>query len=204
MDADRLTEFSRLRDEALVCRRCKLCTTRNQVVFGEGNESAEVMFVGEGPGRQEDLSGRPFVGRAGELLTRIIEKGMGVPRSRVYIANIVKCRPTVDMKMEKDRAPDPEETSACSPYLEEQIRLIAPKAIVALGGPSSKFLLGTQEGITRLRGRWGEFRGVPVMPTFHPSYVLRNGGDKSPLRRDVWDDIQKVMERIGWPIPGRS
>lgn len=203
MEADRLREFSHVRETALACRKCKLCTTRNQVVFGEGSEDAEVMFVGEGPGRQEDLTGRPFVGRAGELLTRIIEKGMGVPRSRVYIANIVKCRPTVDMRMEKDRAPDPEETAACSPFLEEQIRLIAPKAIIALGGPSSKFLMRTQEGITRLRGRWGEFNGVPVMPTYHPSYVLRNGGDKSPLRRDVWEDIQKVMEKVGWPVPGR-
>ena len=162
------------------------------------------MFIGEGPGRQEDLSGRPFVGRAGELLTRMIEKGMGVSRSKVYIANIVKCRPTVDLKFERDRPPEPDETAACSPYLLRQIELIQPKVIVTLGGPSTKFLLNTATGITRLRGQWGEFRGIPVMPTFPPSYVLRNGGDRSPLRREVWHDIKLVLEKLGWPIPTKS
>jgi DNA polymerase len=186
------------------CRQCRLHTTRTQTVFGEGNPRAEVLFIGEGPGRQEDLSGRPFVGRAGELLTRIIELGMGVPRSQVYIANIVKCRPTVDLKFERDRPPEPDEVAACSPYLIRQIELIRPRVIVTLGGPATKFLLATATGITRLRGRWAEYRGIPVMPTYHPSYVLRNGGDRSPLRKDVWHDIKLVLERLGWPIPGRS
>ncbi|MBI3394465.1 MAG: uracil-DNA glycosylase [Spirochaetia bacterium] len=199
-DAERGQNMELLRTEAMSCVKCKLSRTRNKVVFGEGNERAEVMFIGEGPGRQEDATGRPFVGRAGELLTRIIENGMKVPRSHVYIANIVKCRPTVDLAMQKDRPPDLEETACCSPYLTRQIELIAPKAIIALGGPSTKFLLKTNEGITRLRGTWGSFNGIPVMPTYHPSYVLRQGGDKSPAKRDVWEDIKKVMEKVGWPI----
>ncbi|MEQ9366674.1 MAG: uracil-DNA glycosylase [Leptospirales bacterium] len=197
-------ELEELRSGVAACEKCRLHATRTRTVFGEGDFAADVMFIGEGPGRQEDLSGRPFVGRAGELLTRIIEQGMGVPRSRVYIANIVKCRPTVDLKFERDRPPEPDETAACSPYLLRQIELIQPKVIVTLGGPSTKFILNSATGITRLRGRWGEFRGIPVMPTFHPSYVLRNGGDRSPLRREVWNDIKLVLERLGWPIPTKS
>lgn len=191
-------------DEVGNCQRCRLCGTRTQTVFGEGNPAAEVMFIGEGPGKQEDITGRPFVGRAGELLTRIIEMGMGVPRSRVYIANLVKCRPTVDMKMERDRPPDPEELQSCAPYILKQVEIIRPGVIVALGSPSSKFLLNTTSGITRLRGTWGEYRGIPVMPTFHPSYLLRNGGESSPLKRDVWNDIKMVMDRVGWTVPARK
>ena len=160
------------------------------------------MFIGEGPGKTEDETGRPFVGRAGELLTRIIENGMGLSRQDVYIANVVKCRPTVDQKGVKDRPPDPEETAACSPYLIRQIELIKPEVIVTLGNPSTRFLLNTQIGITKLRGIWGEYRGIPLMPTYHPSYVLRNGGEKSPLRRDVWEDIKMVMEKLGMPVSG--
>lgn len=186
------------------CQQCRLATTRKTFVFGEGNPAAEVMFIGEGPGRQEDQTGRPFVGRAGQLLTRIIEKGMGVPRARVYIANIVKCRPTVDLRGERDRAPEADEVGACHPILLQQIDIIRPKVIVTLGGPSTKFILNTTTGITRLRGSWGDFRGIPVMPTFHPSYVLRNGGDRSPLRREVWEDIKQVLEKIGWPIPAKG
>ena len=193
-----------LKKEAGNCAKCKLSTTRTQVVFGEGNPNADVMFVGEGPGRQEDLTGRPFVGRSGELLTRIIEKGMGVPREDVYIANVVKCRPTEDLAFEQDRAPDREETEACQPFLLKQIELIQPKVIVTVGGPAAKLLLNTTDGITRLRGRWADFRGIPVMPTYHPAYVLRNGGDKSPLRRDVWADIQMVLQKLGWAIPGKG
>lgn len=191
-----------LEEEALQCKKCKLCATRTKVVFGEGNPNADIMFIGEGPGKQEDLQGRPFVGRAGELLTRIIEKGIGIPRPRVYIANIVKCRPTVDLKFLKDRPPEFDEIESCTPYLLKQIAIIRPSVIVALGNPSTKFLLKTTRGITKMRGNWGDFEGVPVMPTYHPSYVLRNGGDKSPLRKDVWEDIKKVMERIGMAIPG--
>lgn len=201
MNDERIALLSALRDQALACRNCRLAATRTTVVFGEGNPAAEVMFIGEGPGRNEDLTGRPFVGRSGELLTRIIEGGFGVPRAQVYIANIVKCRPTVDLKFEKDRPPDPDERAACTPFLLRQIEIIRPKAIVALGGPASKFLLDTEVGVTRLRGKWGEFRGVPVMPTYHPSYVLRNGGDASPLKRDVWEDVKQVLVRLGWPIP---
>lgn len=193
-----------LKATAMACKLCRLATTRKTVVFGEGNPNAKVMFIGEGPGATEDATGRPFVGRAGELLTRIIEKGMGVPRSEVYIANIVKCRPTVNQEMKKDRPPEPDEVEACTPFLLNQIKLISPRVIVTLGGPSTKFILGTKEGITKLRGKWGEFQSIPVMPTYHPSYVLRNGGDKSPLRRDVWEDIKLVMERAGIPIPPQS
>ena len=194
-------DWQSLQKEAQSCRKCRLCETRRNVVFGEGNPEARVMFIGEGPGKTEDETGRPFVGRAGELLTRIIESGMGLSRSQVYIANVVKCRPTVDQKGSRDRPPDPEETAACSPYLLRQIELIRPEVIVTLGNPSTRFLLNTSLGITRLRGQWAEFRGTPVMPTYHPSYVLRNGGEKNPLRRDVWEDIKKVMEKLGLPIP---
>lgn len=195
------TQLETLQFQASACEKCRLATTRNLVVFGEGNPQAKVMFIGEGPGKQEDLTGRPFVGRAGELLTRIIENGMGIPRSEVYIANIVKCRPTVDLRMVKDRPPEKDEVEACTPFLLGQLEIIQPSAIVSLGGPSTKFLLKTNVGITKLRGIWGEFMGVPVMPTYHPSYVLRNGGDKSLLRRDVWSDIKQVMIKAGLPIP---
>ncbi len=190
-----------LRKQVEECSGCRLAATRTMTVFGEGDPGAEVMFIGEGPGRQEDLTGRPFVGRAGELLTRIIELGMGIPRSGVFIANLVKCRPTVDMKMERDRPPDRDELEACSHFIRRQVEIIQPRVIVALGSPSAKFLLETTTGITALRGKWGEFCGIPVMPTYHPSYVLRNGGDASPLRRDVWDDIKKVLRKLGRPVP---
>lgn len=190
------SQWDILKEEISICNRCKLATTRNKIVFGEGNPNAEILFIGEGPGRKEDESGRPFVGRAGELLTRIIENGMGLSREEVFIANIVKCRPTVDMAMNKDRPPDKEEVAACSPYLLRQIELIDPKAIITLGSPSTRFLLNTTTGITRLRGKWHEYKGIKVMPTFHPSYVLRNGGEKSPLRKEVWNDIQMVMNYL--------
>lgn len=202
---DREKSLRELGRQVEQCRRCRLAGTRTRIVFGEGSPSAEVMFIGEGPGNQEDLSGRPFVGRAGELLTRIIERGMGMSRSQVYIANLVKCRPTVDMKMARDRPPDPDEVATCTPYLLRQVEIIRPRVIVALGSPSTKFLLKTETGITRMRGNWGEFNGIPVMPTFHPSYVLRNGGETSPLRKEVWEDIKKVLEKLGRPVPaGRA
>jgi uracil-DNA glycosylase len=190
-----------LREQVELCTRCRLAATRTKTVFGEGDPDAEIMFIGEGPGKQEDLTGRPFVGRAGELLTRIIELGMGIPRTGVFIANLVKCRPTVDMKMERDRPPDRDELETCSTFIRRQVEIIQPRVIVALGSPSAKFLLDTTSGITSLRGTWGEFCGIPVMPTYHPSYVLRNGGDASPLRRDVWDDIKKVLLKLGRPVP---
>ena len=195
-------KLQQLKLQAESCIACKLATTRNRVVFGEGNPDARVMFIGEGPGRREDELGRPFVGRSGELLTRIIENGMKLSRESVYIANIVKCRPTVDMEMQKDRAPDQEEVAACSHFLQKQIELIQPEVIVTLGGPSTKFILNSKEGITRLRGQWHSYREIPVMPTFHPSYILRNGGDKSPLKKDVWQDIQLVIKKLDENNPG--
>ncbi len=175
------------------CKRCKLHQTRNLIVFGEGSADADIMFIGEGPGREEDASGRPFVGRAGQLLTAIIEKGFKIPRSDVYIANIVKCRPTVNQAGTRDRPPEDDERSACTPFLLKQIEIIKPKVIVTLGNPSTRYLLQTKTGITKMRGNWGLFRDIPVMPTYHPSYILRNGGDKSPLKRDVWHDVQKIL-----------
>jgi DNA polymerase len=204
MKLDKEKLLKELRERVMECSRCKLATTRTKLVFGEGNPDPNIVFIGEGPGKNEDLTGRPFVGRSGELLTRIIERGIGIPRSEVYIANIVKCRPTVDMKMVKDRPPDREELESCTPFLLEQLKILEPKVIVTLGSPATKFLLNTKIGITKLRGKWGEFAGIPVMPTYHPSYVLRNGGDKSPLRRDVWEDIKQVMKFLGMEIPSKK
>ncbi len=200
----KLLQLEELKKEMYQCTKCKLCNTRHEIVFGEGDPDAEIMFIGEGPGKNEDLKGRPFVGRSGELLTRIIENVMGVERKDVYIANIVKCRPTVDQLMIKDRAPDSEELDSCTPYLLKQLEIIKPKIIITLGSPSTKFLLKTKIGITKLRGKWGKFADIPVMPTFHPSYVLRNGGDKSPLMKDVWEDIKKAMEHLNMPIPEKK
>jgi len=192
-------QWQSLAEEVSNCVKCKLAITRNKVVFGEGNPHAQIMFIGEGPGSQEDMEGRPFVGRAGQLLTRIIENGMKMSRSDVFITNIVKCRPSVDMAMKKDRPPDKDEVAACSPYLLRQIEMISPRVIITLGSPSTKFLLQTNLGITQLRGKWHTFQGIPVMPTYHPSYVLRNGGDSSPLKKDVWHDIKMVLDLLANP-----
>ncbi len=192
-----MKSLEELRLETLSCKKCKLHTTRNQVVFGEGSSRAEILFIGEAPGKQEDLSGRPFVGKSGDLLTRIIEKAMGIPRSDVYIANINKCRPTVDLKFEKDRPPDKEEIEACSPYLLQQIALILPKVIVTLGNPSTRFLLKTTEGISTLRGKWSSFQTIPVMPTYHPSFILRNGVSGSKIQKEMWSDMLLVLDKLG-------
>jgi DNA polymerase len=185
--------------EARGCNLCRLAATRKQVVFGEGNPNARLMFIGEGPGKDEDASGRPFVGRAGQLLTRIIENGLKLKRDEVYIANVVKCRPTVDGLGQRDRPPSPDEVAACAPYLKQQIELVSPEVIVTLGNPATKFLLGTAEGITRLRGKWQSYNGIPVMPTYHPSFLLRNGGDagNTPHKREVWNDMKMVIEKLG-------
>jgi len=183
-----------LKQIALGCRKCKLCLTRKNVVFGEGNPNADLMFIGEGPGKTEDETGRPFVGLAGQLLTRIIENGLKISRENVYIANVVKCRPTVEMKGEKDRPPDEEEVNACSPYLIRQIELIKPKIIITLGNPSTRFFLNTKLGITKLRGNVYYYKDIPVVPTYHPSFVLRNGGENSPLKKDVWEDMKIVLK----------
>lgn len=190
---DFVDSLEALKKITLECKKCKLCLTRKNVVFGEGNPNAIYMFIGEGPGKTEDETGRPFVGRAGELLTRIIEKGMKIPREEVYIANVVKCRPTLEMKGEKDRPPDLEEVQSCSPFLVRQIEIIKPKVIIALGNPSSQFLLNTKIGVTKLRGKVYYYKSIPVVVTYHPSYVLRNGGENSPLKKDVWEDIKLIL-----------
>ncbi len=189
-------QLQQLRENIGDCRRCKLAATRTHIVFGEGNPEARVMFIGEGPGRDEDIQARPFVGRAGVLLTAIIEKGMLLMRGDVYIANVVKCRPTVDLAFQRDRPPEPDEADACGVFLKKQIEIIRPDVIVTLGNPSTKFLLKTSQGITKIRGTWFQYEGIPVMPTYHPSYVLRNGGDNSPLKKEVWEDIKQVIARL--------
>lgn len=168
------------------CHKCPLGEDRLNLVFGEGNENAEVVFVGEAPGADEDEQGRPFVGRAGQLLRKIIG-AMGYEPEEVYIANILKCRPPMN------RDPLPEEIERCFPYLAPQLKLIKPKVIVALGKHAAHALLGVKTPITKLRGNWGRFQGIPVMPTFHPSYLLRNMGGK----REVWDDMQEVLKVLG-------
>ncbi len=165
------------------CPRCKLSKTRTNIVFGQGNPKAELMFVGEAPGRDEDEQGLAFVGRAGQLLTKIIE-AMGKKRDDVFIANVLKCRPP------NNRNPEPDEVASCRPFLDEQIRLITPKVIVTLGTFAAQAILETDEPIGRMRGRWREIRGVRVMPTFHPAFLLR-----SPERKkDVWEDMKLVRD----------
>jgi len=174
------------------CRRCKLAPHRKHLVFGVGNPGARLVFVGEAPGRDEDLQGEPFVGRAGQLLTEIITKGMKLRREDVYIANVIKCRPP------ENRNPEPDEVASCEPFLLRQLELIGPEVIVALGKFAVQSLLRTKTPITQLRGRWANYHGIQLMPTFHPAYLLRNPGDK----RLVWEDIQKVMRALG--IGGRA
>lgn len=169
------------------CQRCRLGKGRTRLVFGVGNPDARLMFVGEGPGRDEDLRGEPFVGRAGMLLTDIIEKGMRLKRSDVYICNVVKCRPP------ENRNPEPDEVETCSPFLRRQIELVQPEVIVALGKFAAQTLLASSTPITKLRGNWAQYQGVPLMPTLHPAYLLRNPGDK----KLVWEDIKSVMARLG-------
>jgi DNA polymerase len=166
------------------CRRCRLSEGRTQIVFGEGDPSAAMMFVGEGPGEQEDSSGVPFCGRAGELLTNMIEKGLGIARREVYICNIVKCRPP------NNRTPQQDEVAACRLFLDAQISAVRPRVIVSLGKPASSLLLGREIAITKVRGTWHEYRGIPVMPTFHPAFVLRQYTPEN--RRLVWEDLKRA------------
>jgi uracil-DNA glycosylase family 4 len=176
------------------CRRCPLHEKRTNTVFGEGDPAADLMFVGEGPGADEDRQGRPFVGKAGRLLDDIISKGMGLRREQVFIANVVKCRPP------ENRNPEPSEIAMCAPYLHAQIDFIRPKVIVALGKFAAQVLLDTGAPISKLRGRWSEYRGVRLMPTFHPAYLLRNPADKSL----AWKDIQAVMSDLGLQPPAKG
>jgi uracil-DNA glycosylase family 4 len=175
------------------CRRCKLCSGRTNIVFGVGDPEARLLFVGEGPGEDEDRQGIPFVGKAGELLTKIITSGMGLRREDVYIANVVKCRPP------GNRNPQPDEIVACEPFLVRQVELVRPEVIVSLGTFATQALLRDRTPISRRRGVWHEFRGIPLMPTFHPAYLLRTPSDK----RLVWEDVQLVMARLGLPVPPR-
>jgi DNA polymerase len=176
------------------CTRCGLATGRTQTVFARGTGTSRLMFVGEGPGADEDAQGFPFVGKAGQLLDRMIS-AMGFTRDEVYVANIVKCRPP------NNRKPEPEEMAACMPYLTEQIELVAPEVIVALGATALQGMFGTGEGIMRVRGRWRLYQGrIPVMPTFHPAYLLRTPAAK----REVWDDLQAVLRQMGRTAPSRG
>src|SRR2546428_616801 len=179
-----------VRTELGECTRCKLHKTRTNIVFGVGNPEARLMFVGEGPGEDEDLQGYPFVGKAGQLLTKMIE-AMGLRREDVYICNTVKCRPP------NNRNPEPEELLACEPFLKGQLGAVKPEAIVTLGKFAAQALLREQTPITRLRGQWREYQGIPVMPTFHPAYLLRSPAEKSK----VWEDLKQVMKRLRLPIP---
>jgi DNA polymerase len=171
-------------DIGVACTRCKLCSLgRTKVVFGKGHAKARLMFVGEAPGEEEDERGEPFVGRSGQLLTKIIE-AIGLSREQVYIANVIKCRPPAN------RNPEPDEVASCEPYLFRQIDVIQPKVIVPLGKFAAQSLLKTMDPITKLRGRQFDYRGAVLIPTFHPAYLLRNPSAK----REVWDDMKKVRE----------
>jgi DNA polymerase len=174
-----------LREEIGDCQRCKLCKKRKSIVFGEGSSHAHLMFVGEGPGRDEDIQGRPFVGEAGKLLTKLIEK-LGMRRDNVYIANIVKCRPP------HNRNPEEDEIATCRPFVEKQIEIIEPRVIVCLGKIAAQSLLRLKVPISRMRGAFQKFNDISVMPTFHPAYLLRNPEDKWL----TWDDMQQVMEKL--------
>jgi DNA polymerase len=187
-----------LRARVITCQICPhLASSRQNAVFGVGSIRAELMFVGEAPGADEDAAGEPFVGKAGQLLTKIIE-AMGMSRQTVFIANILKCRPDTPGQEFGNRKPTTEEMKTCIPYLIEQIELIRPKVIVALGLTAVEGLLGISSGITKIRGNWHEFQGTPVMPTYHPAYLLRN--QTLSIKREVWEDMLQVMERLGSPI----
>ena len=190
--------MAELRARALACVKCPhLASSRKNVVFGVGSIDAELMFIGEAPGADEDELGEPFVGRAGQLLTKIIQ-AMGHGRDTVYIANILKCRPNTPGQSAGNRKPTPDETETCQPYLLEQIDLIRPKVLVALGATAVDGLLGKTEGISKLRGQWRTFRDIPLMPTYHPAYLLRN--QSLSEKRKVWEDMLQVLEKIEAPI----
>jgi DNA polymerase len=185
--------LERIREDLGECTRCRLHKQRNKIVFGAGNPRAELVFVGEGPGHDEDVQGLPFVGRAGKLLTQMIE-AMGLRRDDVYICNVVKCRPP------ENRKPEDDEVATCSPYLYRQLEVIGPKAVVCLGATAAQALLKTKESISRYRGQWLDFRGTKLLVTYHPAYLLRNPAAKG----DVWKDLQKVMAYLGMALPKKS
>ena len=179
-----------LREHIGNCERCKLQQSRTNLVYGEGSPAAKLVFVGEGPGYDEDLAGRPFVGKSGKLLTKIIEKGMGLTREEVYICNVVKCHPP------KNRDPEKDEVEACAPFLKKQLQIISPEVICCLGRVACQALLGSDFKITRERGKWRSYEDIPLMPTFHPAYLLRNPSAK----RQVWEDVKMIMKRIGLEV----
>jgi uracil-DNA glycosylase len=185
--SDPALRLAEIRAEIGECTRCKLHAGRTNLVFGVGDPHAALMFIGEGPGADEDAQGEPFVGRAGKKLDEMIQS-IGLTREAVYIANVVKCRPP------NNREPEPDEVETCSPFLFAQIAAIRPKVIVTLGSPATRTVLGTRVGITRLRGQWHEYSGIPVRPTFHPAYLLRNYTKET--RQAVWDDLQAVRDRL--------
>ncbi len=176
-----------IRDEIGDCKRCRLCEGRTKIVFGQGNAGAELMFVGEAPGADEDIQGLAFVGRAGQLLTDMVEKGMKMKRLDVFIANVIKCRPP------GNRPPEADEIATCQPFLEAQIKAIKPRVIVALGATAGKFMAKTADPISKFRGRFASWDGIPVMPTYHPAYLLRNPSAK----KTVWEDLKLVMDLLG-------
>jgi uracil-DNA glycosylase len=194
----RLQAIGDLRNRVMGCVKCPhLVSSRKNVVFGVGNIEAQLMFVGEAPGADEDQQGEPFVGAAGQLLTKMIQ-AMGLSRETVYIANILKCRPDTPGQSYGNRKPTPEEMQTCIPWLHEQIDLIRPQVIVGLGATAIEGLLGKTEGIMRLRGRWHVYRDIPLMPTYHPAFLLRNQAPSE--KRKVWEDLLQVMEKLSLPI----
>ena len=191
MNKEQIQLLENLRNETVGCQKCSLSKTRTNLVFGVGNHKAELMFVGEAPGRDEDLQGEPFVGRAGQLLTKIIE-AIGMKRTDVYIANVLKCRPP------GNRNPLPEEIVLCMPYLIKQIDIIKPKVLCALGTFAAQTLLNTKAPVGTLRGRFHEYQGIPMMVTYHPAYLLRNPNDKAK----VWEDMKKVRDFLAGTLSG--
>ena len=191
--AERRRRLAVLADEVSRCTKCRLHESRTNTAFARGNPDGDIVFIGEGPGFDEDQQGIPFVGKAGQLLDKMIA-AMGYDRDDVYVANIVKCRPP------KNRKPEPDEVEACAPYLEEQLSLVRPKVMVALGATGVQGLIGTSIGITRMRGQWKLYKGrIPLMPTFHPAYLLRQPAKK----REVWNDLKQVMKRLGKSPPSK-
>jgi DNA polymerase len=200
--AGKLERFEQLRAAVAPCVKCpNLARSRTQTVFGVGTLDARIMFVGEAPGADEDAAGEPFVGKAGQLLTKIIET-MGLKRNEVYIANILKCRPDMPAGASGNRRPSTVEMRTCLPYLRAQIEIIQPALLVALGAVAMEGLLGSVEPMARLRGRWHDFQGIPLMATYHPAYLLRN--QSLSEKRKVWEDMLLVMERAGMPITDKQ
>lgn len=201
-DDGRIAKLEELKKEILSCTRCPhLVTSRTQVVYGIGNPFSELLFVGEAPGEEEDLNGEPFIGKAGQLLTKIIS-AMEYTREEIFIANVLKCRPNMPEGEAGNRKPKPAEMATCLPWLTRQIELIKPRVIVALGATAVEGLLGEPQTMRDVRGKWLDYRGVPLMPTYHPAYLLRN--QTLAEKRKVWEDMLLVLEKLGQPISARQ